>query len=325
MNERELIAQIFSQFDTASPLLLKGIGDDCAVFTESDNLCWLASTDLLVENVHFVTKWHGAYALGRKSIAVNFSDIAAMGGKPRFILISLVIPSSLQEDWLQDWHDGVKSMLDEFTCVLIGGDVSKGEQLTINVTVLGTAHPDYVVYRSGASANQDIYITGELGSSAAGLELLKKGYNTSGEFLPLIQAHLDPLPKVEIGIKLGKDHLVTAMQDVSDGIATDLSHICKASNVSAIIDANKLPINGLVQRISSEINHSPLDLALFGGEDYQLIFTSSRENSSQIQKIAKESSVPITKIGETREGPAQVLLLKDDHTKDISFKGYEHS
>jgi thiamine-monophosphate kinase len=325
MNERELIAQIFKQFDTASPLLLKGIGDDCAVLAESDNLCWLVSTDLLVENVHFVTKWHRAYTLGRKSIAVNISDIAAMGGTPRFILISLVVPSSIQEHWLKNWHDGVKSMLEEFSCVLIGGDVSKGEQLTINITVIGTAHPSNVVYRSGASAGQDIYITGELGSSAAGLELLRKGYSDSSEFYPLIKTHLDPQPQVEIGNKLGQGHLVGAMQDVSDGIATDLSHICKASNVSAVIDADKLPIDELVQRIENEVNLSALDLALFGGEDYQLIFTSSKKNSPQIRKIAEESGVLITKIGEIHEGPAQVLLLKDGHKEDISFRGYEHS
>ena len=325
MNERDLIAKILNQFSATSPLLLKGIGDDCAVIAASDTLCWLVSTDLLVENVHFVTSWHEAFILGRKSIAVNLSDVAGMGGTPCFILISLVLPANITEKWLQEWHDGVKSIIDEFSCVLIGGDVSKGEQLSINVTVIGTAHPDHVIYRSGASAGQDIYVTGQLGSSAAGLELLRRGFQGSKEVKSLLDAHLDPQPQVKIGNILSNAGLVSSMQDISDGIATDLSHICKASNVSALVDAKKIPIDTLVQRSVAEFNLSALDLALFGGEDYQLVFTSDRDNCSTLQNIAEKTEVLITKIGETHLGPAKVELLENGERKDISFKGFEHT
>jgi thiamine-monophosphate kinase len=324
MNERDLISSISHQFAGTSPLLLKGIGDDCAVIAESDSHCWLVSTDLLVENIHFKLKWHAPFTLGRKAIAVNLSDIATMGGVPRFVLLSVVLPTSIQDRWLQEWRDGVKSMLDEFSCILIGGDVSKGERLTINVTVIGTAHPDLVLYRSGATGGQDIYVTGKLGSSAAGLELLKKKYNDGGEYSALMDAHLNPIPQIKIGINLAKSRLVTAMQDISDGIATDLGHICKESNVSAVIDADKIPIDGALYQAMSNCDKSVLELALFGGEDYQLVFISDKENSSALYTIAEESSVAITKIGETMEGGSRVLLLENGRQKDISFRGYEH-
>ncbi len=325
MTERDLITAIFNQFTDTSPMLLKGIGDDCAVIAESENLCWLVSTDVLVENVHFVTKWHEAFTLGRKSIAVNLSDIAAMGGTPRFILISLVLPVNIADKWLQEWHDGVKSILDEYSCILIGGDVSRGELFSINVTVIGTAAPALVAYRSGASPDQDIYVTGQLGSSAAGLELLKRGFDSNSEFGPLIQAHLDPCPQIKIGSNLAASCLVTSMQDISDGLATDLSHICKASNVSAVVDADKIPMNAILHGNEEELNLSALDLAIFGGEDYQLVFTSKRGNNTKLQKIAKDSGILITNIGKTCQGPARVTLLDDGRQKDISFKGYEHT
>lgn len=324
MNERDLIGKILSQFTDSSDLLLKGIGDDCAVIAESGQLCWLVSTDVLVESVHFVREWHDPYNLGRKSVAVNFSDIAAMGGTPRFILISLVLPNKTPDEWLQKWHDGVKSMLGEFSSVLIGGDVARGAQLTINVTVIGTAHPESVVYRSGAEPDQDIYVTNNLGSSAAGFELLNRGINSRSKFLPLIKAHLDPQPQVKIGSMLAESRLISSMQDISDGIATDLSHICKASDVSAVLDGRKIPIDSLVQEMASEFNVSALDLALYGGEDYQLVFTSDTENRSKIQDITMSTGVPITRVGNTHRGPAKVTLGGDGHQKDITFKGFEH-
>lgn len=323
MHERQRIAQIRDRFPQESAELIKGIGDDCAVFGSSPDLCWMTSTDVLVEDVHFVLKWHDAHRLGRKSIAVNLSDIAAMGGKPQFSLVSLVLPARISDPWLDRFHAGAADMLEKHNCLLIGGDISTGAALTINVMLIGSAHPEKVVYRSGGAVGQDVYVTGHLGASAAGLHLLKRG-DTKPVYDNLIGAHLDPAPQIEIGRALAERRLAMAMQDISDGLATDLSHICCESRIQGVIELDSLPHTENFLDFCREYDTTFEDLALFGGEDYQLVFTAKRSDREAITALAEEFNVVVTRVGHTQKGKGGVLLQQNGRRRDISYRGFEH-
>jgi thiamine-monophosphate kinase len=324
VKERDFISKIRKQFGGESDLLFKGIGDDCAVFRGSDDLCWLISTDLLVENVHFVLEWHDAYLLGRKAVAVNLSDIAAMGGRPRFIAVSLALPSYLSDDWLNHWYRGVADTLNENNCLLIGGDVAKSALFTINIIALGSAHPDKVVYRNGAKEEDDIYVTGLLGSAAAGLELLQRKIVVEDAHLPFITAHLNPEPQVSAGIALAESGFVSAMQDISDGVATDLSHICLESQVGAVVYASELPCFKELPRLCEKYHLSLNDIVLSGGEDYQLIFTADVDHREKLAKLGSQLQMSFSRIGRITAQKGRVFLEEDGVSRDITFRGFEH-
>ena len=324
MKERDFIANIRKQFVGQSDLLLKGIGDDCAVFKGAEDLCWMITTDLLVENVHFILEWHDAYLLGRKAVAVNLSDIAAMGGRPRFIAVSLALPSYLSDSWLKRWHDGVASMLLENDCLLIGGDIAGSALLTINIIALGSAHPDTVLYRSGAKTGDDIYVTGPLGSAAAGLEILRRKKNGDEKLSHYISAHLDPQPQVMTGLALAKSGLVSAMQDISDGVATDLSHICLESQVGAVLSGSMLPYHEDLPKLCETFNISKIDMLLSGGEDYQLIFTADACHREKLATLGLQIQRPFFRIGKITSQAEKITLEENGTFKDITFKGFEH-
>jgi len=324
MKERALISKIKSRFLCQSDYLLKGIGDDSAVFADSKDFCWLISTDLLVDDVHFLRGLHDPYLLGRKSIAVNLSDIAAMGAEPRFALVSLAVPPYLLESWLDSWQDGVESMLREHNCLLIGGDTTKGSVITINVVVLGSARPDQVLYRSGAGIGDDIYVTGPLGSSVTGLELLKREEQVS-KYPQFTRAHLDPQPQVKTGILLGRSGLVSAMQDISDGVATDMSHICTESEVGAVIYADKLPYEKELKGLCSSFGWNLCDTVLGGGEDYELLFTAAPSNRKALELLAQQQAQTFVRIGKVTPPPVRVMLEENGLSRDITFSGFEHN
>ena len=170
-SELDLIALFAEKTGSAeSDGLLKGIGDDCAIFTGTDEGSpWLVTTDILVEDIHFSRSWHPPHLLGRKSIAVNLSDIAAMGGQPRFALISIALPDDIDRDWVVAWSEGAQEILGEYDCVLIGGDTARGPQLVVNVVILGVAQQGKALERNRAAGGENIYVSGPLGSAAAGL------------------------------------------------------------------------------------------------------------------------------------------------------------
>ncbi len=325
MKERDFIANIRKQFVGQSDLLLKGIGDDCAVFKGAEDLCWMITTDLLVENVHFNLEWHDAYLLGRKAVAVNLSDIAAMGGKPHFIAVSLALPPYLSDSWLKRWHDGVASMLQENHCLLIGGDIAGSALFTINIIALGSAHPDTVLYRSGAKTGDDIYVTGLLGTAAVGLEILQRNKNDDEKLSHFIRAHLDPQPQVMTGLSLAKSGLVSAMQDISDGVATDLSHICRESQVGAVLSDLMLPYHEDLPQLCETLHVSKNDMILSGGEDYQLIFTADARHRDKLAALSHQIQKPFFRIGEITSQAGKITLEENGLIKDINFKGFEHN
>mgnify|MGYP003446400711 CR=1 FL=1 len=220
--------------------IIKGIGDDAAVFSVENNLLQLATTDMLVEGIHFNREFITAWQLGYKAIAVNFSDIAAMGGTPTNILISLAIPSDIDVDFMVQLYDGMKYLTKKFNANIIGGDtVASLQGLVINVTVLGTVPLPLVKYRSGAKNGDLVVVTGDLGSSAAGLEILLNKYEQE-QYEILVKKHLMPFPQLNYGEIIA--NYANSMNDISDGLASEANEISTASEVGIMLKENKMPV-----------------------------------------------------------------------------------
>lgn len=308
--------------------LIKGIGDDCAIFDTPEDRSWLATTDILVENIHFDRSWHPPHLLGRKSIAVNLSDIAAMGGTPHYALVSIAVSDQLDKDWIEKWSAGAAEILEEFNCTIIGGDTVKGPALTINIVILGSGAKDRIIRRSTATEGENIYVSGELGSAAAGLEICRAPVlfqSTAEDALqPLINKHLNPTPRVLLGQVLGASKMVGAMQDISDGIATDLAHICSQSGVGAELDADLLPGAEILGRVSQIINKEPVDLKISGGEDYELVFTVKKGRDEDLLTLVRENcGEQVYRVGRTVKG-CDVRLISGEDAVNIGFKGFQH-
>jgi thiamine-monophosphate kinase len=330
LSERNLIEYIRKNAACSSGHgLIRGIGDDCAVFGKPASGSWLVSTDVLVDAVHFNRAWHPPRLLGRKSIAVNLSDIAAMGGIPRFFLLSMSLPSGLSSDWLFQWLEGVTGILAEYDCVLIGGDTVLSKELNISVTVIGEQHPSGILYRTGARVGDTIYVSGPLGLSAAGLEILKnlskKSHPYDDTWKILVDAHLDPTPQIHLGQTLCKSGYVSAMQDISDGLATDLSHICKESGVGAVIHEDRLPSLPLLDQACEAFALQRLDCILRGGEDYQLVFTVRQGMEKNLEELLRQSgNQAVFPVGTVEKGQGVFLEDKRGGRLEITFQGYEH-
>ena len=299
--------------------IIKGIGDDTAVFSVENNLLQLATTDMLVEGIHFNREFITAWQLGYKAIAVNFSDIAAMGGTPTNILISLAIPSDIDVDFMVQLYDGMKYLTKKFKANIIGGDtVASLQGLVINVTVLGTVPLPLVKYRSGAKNGDLVVVTGDLGSSAAGLEILLNKYEQE-QYEILVKKHLMPFPQLNYGEIIA--NYANSMNDISDGLASEANEISTASEVGIMLRENKMPVLKETKEVAKVFQKDVLDYVLFGGEDYQLVFTITPEKLTQLQG----ELIDLTIVGEVCSSFNGVKLERNDGTIiDIKSKGYNH-
>jgi len=299
--------------------VLIGIGDDAAAW-QTDSPIQLGTTDSLVQDTHFdlsITSWE---ELGWKVIAVNLSDIAAMGGVPKYALVSLALPGELETDCVANLYQGMAQIADEFGVALVGGNISSAGKTTITATLLGTLEDASVLRRSAATPGDQVAITGYPGLSAAGLRMLKQNLDFGIQTSSLLrEAHLRPMPRTKEGQILLKQGVRAAI-DVSDGLIADLAHICKASQVSATIKENLVPIHPALR---SNFKADCQQLALTGGEDYELLFTASNQVIAQVKQAAP---CPVTVIGEINDGmPGQVTLI-DNAGKSIPWQqgGWEH-
>lgn len=292
-----------------------GIGDDCAVIPLSPETGGapasdlLVSTDMLVEGTHFLMEDISPRQLGWKSAAVNISDIAAMGGKPIATFLSLALPKTLPEQWMQEFMEGYNGISEKYGAALLGGDTTcSPDRICINVTVLGTCPRGKAKLRSAARPGDLVCVTGTLGDSAAGLRLILGGQK--GAAPRLMDRHYTPTPRVEEGLALSCLPGVHAMMDISDGVGSDLRHILDESGVGARIDTGKLPISKELQALCSEKGWDPKELALSGGEDYELLFTMDPQETSDI---------PYTVIGEITANPT---VTWEGGSRD--YMGYKH-
>jgi len=287
--------------------------------------------DTLVEDVHFDLHWHPPEKLGRKAVAVNVSDIAAMGGLPKFIFLSLGLPGQFDPVWVDRFTEGISGACREHDCVLAGGDtVRSREGILITVTVIGEMPADQVVYRSGARPGDEVWVSGTLGRAAAGLEICRSGIKTDpGEMQTLVEAHLDPRPRISLGRLLAGNKVAHAMMDLSDGLATDLSHLCQQSGVGAVVYAAELPALPVLREAADLLNRDPLDLMIRGGEDYELVFTAAAAAGTRIAKLGQQAGMRLSRVGTIVDRQGVRLILPAGGTNgpdevDISFTGFDH-
>ncbi|MEZ4600928.1 MAG: thiamine-phosphate kinase [Syntrophotaleaceae bacterium] len=281
-----------------APGVRRGIGDDCAVLELPPGHLLLTSKDLLIEDVHFRLGWTDWRTLGRKSVAVNVSDVAAMGGTPRHLYLGLGIPAGTAVDDLEKYLEGFLEAAGEYGAILVGGDTCRSPgPLLISVTVEGSALAEEVVCRNGARPGDAIYVSGTLGDSALGLRCLLSGEKAFGFSLG---RHLDPRARVALGRALAARGLASAMIDLSDGLCGDLKHILSASDVGARLEKGSLPLSSEF-REALATEPELLELAWCGGEDYELLFTVPREKEPLMKDLAAALELPLTCIGRITE------------------------
>ncbi len=324
IGEFGLIERIRKAGARSASRALIGIGDDAAALLVSPGEALLATTDLLLEGVHFDLRTTDLYSLGWKSAAANLSDIAAMGGLPRYCLTALGIPASLTVEAVAEFYRGLRACLEKFGAELIGGDTCRSLRgFSISVTLLGETREGRTVTRGGAAPGDRIFVTGTLGDSGSGLELLRgrgQGARVTAVERKLIDKHLRPMPRVAEGMKLVQSGIASALIDVSDGLSSDLGHICDESGVGAEVLAGRIPLSRELRAAAPRLSRPALDHALFSGEDYELLFTVPTDQAARLRSLP----VRATEIGVVTRGEGMILVDERGRRVSLLPAGYDH-
>jgi thiamine-monophosphate kinase len=320
-SEKQLIERTGKKLPSRSGAGLRvGIGDDAAVMRPKKGVEWVLTTDAFLENVHFLLRVHPPEAVGYKALARATSDLAAMGARPLFFLLSLALPPARTGKWFDGFLEGMALAARSFGLVLAGGDTTRSTLAAINLTIIGEVDRGQAVLRSGARPGNLICVSGTLGEAELGLQLVQRRMHKSKKWKKLLHKHFYPQPRLDLGQWLAKNGRATAMIDTSDGLSTDLMHLCESSGVGAKLWAAKIPkvvLPGDVRNIGLD----PLRLALHGGDDYELLFTVPKRLQRHLPRAVR--GVPITVIGEiTRD---KRILLVDDagRTEKLPARGWE--
>lgn len=293
-----------------------GIGDDCAVMPAGEGEL-LFSTDLLMEGVHFLRKESSPEDVGWKAAAVNLSDIAAMGGTPVATFLSIALPKDAQGEWAERFIEGYARISRQYNVPLLGGDTTSSlRDIAVNVGVLGRCPSGRGLMRSGARTGETIYVTGPLGDSAGGLQAILKATDRTKDIETLINRHKRPVPRVFEGRKLMETGKVGAMMDISDGIASDMRHIMKASGVGAVIALDKLPCSPQLRSVCAGQHWDIYELATSGGEDFELLLTGP-------EGLDEYVDFPLYAIGQIVNGDELIWTINDEPV-DSDFTGYKH-
>jgi thiamine-monophosphate kinase len=301
-----------------SPAVVLGIGDDAAALFPTPGTLTLITSDMLLEGVHFDLNFCDPQSLGRKSLSVNLSDLAAMGARPRQFLLSIALPKTISLEFVDGFMAGIMEQAERFGVTLVGGDTCASlGGLAISITALGEQAPARVVKRSGAALGDLVCLTGTVGDAAAGLNELRKGVRQGF----LVARQLDPQPRVTAGVALGEAGLASAMIDVSDGVLGDLGHICAMSGVGARLELSGLPLSDEYLEACSA---DPFALALSGGEDYELLFCVAKEKRLEAEALLKTLSLRFSVIGEIVEGKAVQLVTPGGGSYQPERRSFDH-
>ena len=307
--------------------LIKGIGDDCAVIGPYGDNVLLITSDMLLEDIHFILGKVPPEHVGEKAVAVTLSDIAAMGGCALHLFVSLAVPKRMNVETIHSIYRGIKDTCRSYGVNILGGDTSASpDKLMINMTVIGEAPQKEVLYRSGATPDDGIYVTGTLGDSAAGLKLIKGDASAPEPIASTLkEAHTRPAPFLEAGRMIARSRLASAMIDLSDGLVSDLCHICEASGVGACLFHAALPFSEGLKALAEINNFDPCDLAISGGEDYRLLITVPRKNVESFQEMfEKAAPCPIYCVGKIMEKKG-IDIVRPDGTKELlEAAGFDH-
>jgi len=317
LGEFGLIDRIARQVHN-SPAVVLGIGDDAAALLPTPGTLTLITSDMLLEGVHFDLSFCDPQSLGRKSLSVNLSDLAAMGARPRQFLLSIALPKTISLEVVDGFLTGIMEQAERFGVTLVGGDTCASlGGLAISITALGEQLPELVVKRSGAAVGDLVCLTGTVGDAAAGLNELRKGVRQGF----LVTRQLDPQPRVAAGVALAEAGLVHAMIDVSDGVLGDLTHICELSGVGARLELSGLPLS---DEYRDSCTADPYALALTGGEDYELLFCIAREKSLEVEALLKTLGLRFSIIGEITEGSAVQMVMPEGDVYQPEQRGFDH-
>ena len=310
LGEKKLIQQI-RRSARGGESVVTGIGDDCAVLSVPPGHELLVTTDFTIEKVHFRRDWHRPELVGRRCLTRGLSDIAAMGGEPRAAFLSLAVPGDVPQKWVDRFLKGLLDLAEEFKVPLAGGDTAQSAGgIQADIVVVGSVPRGKAVLRSGAKAGERIYVTGELGGSAAALARLEESKPLGAEYV----RHFRPQARVAVGQWLRQRGVASAMIDVSDGLSTDLEHICQESHVGAEIEAEAIPR----AQVGLGKKRVALELALHGGDDYELLFTSAAAIPSEVE------GVRVTRIGRTTQSAGMRLIGADGKARRLAAAGWEH-
>jgi thiamine-monophosphate kinase len=326
IGEFGFIGRFESRFNEMIHKQDKGIGDDCAILSINETEAHVVSTDLLIEDIHFLKDRISPEELGYKSLAVNLSDIAAMGAKPLYSFLSIGIPKNTDVAYLDRFMDGYYELSGKYNCPLMGGDTTKSaDRLVINVGVIGIGPKADLKLRSDARDGDIIGVSGNLGDSGGGLKVLLDNLHITSNHLSLIKKHHKPEPRIEEGLWLGKHSAVHAMMDISDGISSDLEHILKASKKMAQIDLDKIPASEELKRAAKENQWDINALTTGGGEDYELLFTVKADEFEAIQKaFSRKFGKSIIPIGRICTGETGIQWFQEGNKLKAGSSGFDH-
>lgn len=309
--EKSLIERIRRGAAAHNRAVIAGIGDDCAVLRIPARQELLVTTDFSLEDVHFRRDWHPPEVVGRRCLVRGLSDIAAMGGEPLAAFLSLALPRDTPQRWVDRFFEGLLDLAKEWKIPLAGGDTAQSRHgIQADIIVVGSVPKGRAVLRSGAKPADSIYVTGALGASAAAIQELRRRRRIRASDYP---QHFHPSPRIEVGKWLRARRIASAMIDISDGLSTDLAHICEESRAGALIDAEAIP-RAIVGSPRREV---ALDLALHGGDDYELLFTSAKKVPSKV------AGVNITRIGQITSARS-IVLQRSGRRRKLAPKGWEH-
>ncbi len=316
MDEFSLINTFFKSISHHRPDVIFGIGDDAACLDVPPGMNLLVSCDTLVEDVHFKSHW-GAYNIACRAVMVNVSDIAAMGGTPCWATLALTLPT-YDEVWLKCFSDGLHDSFARFNIALIGGDTTRGP-LSITLTIHGLVEKGHVIKRSGASVGDKIYVSGELGAAALGVDVLTGPPIPEADHTLLMKKLFHPHPRVDLQPYL--QAFATAAIDISDGLSSDLNHLCSASGVGACLNTDTVPIHPLVKHYK---RGAALDFALHGGDDYELCFTLAAKDEPQLKTLLRTAGLICYPIGVIEKKLGLRLKTFEGQIDSLDPAGYKH-
>jgi len=323
-SERELIARIQARLPPAPGWLLVGIGDDAAVVEPERNRAEVLTVDALIEGVHFDRAFVPPDAIGHRALAVNLSDLAAMGAAPRLALLSLALPPALSIADFDALVAGLTALAERTRVHVVGGNLTRSTgPLMIDMSVTGTVKPRQVLERSGARPGDELYVSGTVGSAAAGLQLLRDDARLMTDDGRLVTAYLRPEPRVRLGLMLARNRAASACMDLSDGLSDAVYQIAEASGVGARIDAGALPIEPCAREVLAARGADPVAEAITGGDDYELLVAVRPRTRGRLAAAIRHGGVPLTRIGVCTEDGA-IILCRDGTDTPLPNGGYRH-
>ena len=331
IGEFGLIDRIKKKVESTSEGIYLGIDDDAAAYEPTKGMVALLTTDVFVESIHFDPVFATPYQIGWKAMAANLSDIAAMGGLPRTAVISLCLLEKTEVEWVEELYGGMNDMTRQFGGSIIGGDTSvTHSQTVISIALAGEVEGKRLTTRAGAKVGDVICVTGDLGGSVAGLTVLRKNQKirekTKEQWSHVIEKHLQPLPRIQEARILVEETKINSMIDISDGLASEVHHICELSGIGARIYEEEIPIHDQTAHVAQEFGTSPAKYALYGGEDFELVFClSPKRVSNTLDIIESETGTKVSIVGNIVEHEQEITLIDErGDQQELPFRGYNH-